>query len=195
MFPLPLRKDHWIPLVHAIFPTHLIANHMYRRLLDHRAWRLTNPPSITQLALTKKHRNEQSKNQVPTSIADLAHITKEVPGRMIMNWDRMEERYWAKDWSSNIWHADAGFKLKKGHKLDSYKWPAIDNKVRRQMGWVGGVEPPKDLAEARERSATIWKKMHAKQIRKAMAPLHRRKFRNPPEILKRNRPKRPQYRR
>jgi Transcriptional regulation of mitochondrial recombination len=168
MFPMSLRKDHWIPLVHAIFPTHLIANHIYKRLLDYRAWRLTSPPSPSQLLLTRKRRNQLALNQVPTSIADLAHVTNDIPGRMIMNWDRFEEHGWAKEWNENIWHCNKGFSLKRGYKLTEYQFPKIDDEVREIMGWEGSdeMEPPTDLKEAVEQHKSIWEKMHAKWLQK-----------------------------
>jgi hypothetical protein len=166
MFPLALRKDHWIPLVHVQFPTHLIANHIYKRLLDYRAWRLTSPPSQKELVMSKKHRNQLALNQVPTSIADLAHVTREIGGKMIMNWDRFEEREWAREWSENIWHCNKGFSLKRGYRIEAYKFPCIEDKVREEKGWDGSMEPPRDLNMAWEQHKTIWEKMHAKWIQK-----------------------------
>jgi hypothetical protein len=169
MFPLALRKDHWIPLVHVQFPTHLIANHIYKRLLDYRAWRLTSPPSQKELVMSKKHRNQLALNQVPTSIADLAHVTREIGGKMIMNWDRFEEREWAREWSENIWHCNKGFSLKRGYRIEAYKFPCIEDKVREEKGWDGSMEPPRDLNMAWEQHKTIWEKMHAKWIQKRMS--------------------------
>ncbi len=166
MFPTTLRKDHWIPLVHAIFPTHLVANHIYKRLLDHRAWRLTSPPARNQLDKSKKQRNQEALNQVPTAIADLAHVTQNVDGKMILNWDRVEEKNWAKEWSENIWHCAKGFKLSRGYRLDGYKFPTIDKETRKELGWDGSDEPPRDLKDAVERHKTIWEKMHAKILSK-----------------------------
>jgi hypothetical protein len=178
MFPAALRKDHWVPLVHAIFPTHLIANHIYKRLLDHRAWRLTAPTSPTQFSLTKKRRNQLALNQVPTAIADLAHVTRNLEGKMIMNWNRVEERDWAREWSENIWHCPQGFALKRGFRLEEYKFPQIDRDVRKSLGWEGTKEPepPRGLKEAVKQHKTIWRKMHAKF-------LHRRKI-NPQRKVK-----------
>jgi hypothetical protein len=179
MFPTSLRKDYWIPLVHAIFPTHLIANHVYKRLLDHRAWRLTSPPAASQLILPQKKRNQLSLNQIPTAIADLAHITHDIPAKMILNWNRKEERDWAKEWSQNIWHCAQGFKLSRGYRLGEYKFPQIGKRVRKELGWDGTLEPPRDLKEAIGRSKEIWEKMHAKSIRRLMMPLGLRQPRNP----------------
>ena len=169
MFPLALRKDHWVPLVHAVFPTHLIANHIYKRLLDYRAWRLTSPPSPSVLTLTKKRRNQLALNQVPTAIADLAHVTRGIEGKTIMNWAHLEERGWAREWSANIWHSRQGFQLKNGYRLEEYKFPKITEEIRKELGWDGTEEPPSDLKEAKERHKTIWEKMHAKIIRKRRA--------------------------
>jgi Transcriptional regulation of mitochondrial recombination len=161
MFPRTIRKDLWIPLVHAIFPDHLIANKVYKKLLDYRAWRLTSPPSPAELLLTKKRRNAEARNQVPTSIADLAHVTQEVPGRMIMNWARFEERRWARAWATNIWHSRQGFPLVRGYKLERYKFPKITVTVRRKMGWEGEErEPPCDLKEAMAQHTEIFRAMH-----------------------------------
>lgn len=161
MFPRTIRKDLWIPLVHAVFPDHLIANHIYKKLLDYRAWRLTSPPSTTQLLLTKKRRNAESKNQVPTSIADLAHVTQDVPGRMIMNWHHFEERHWATAWARNIFHSPQGFPLERGHKLEKYKFPKVTAGVRRKMRWEGSAgEPPRNFKEAMEQHTQIWGAMH-----------------------------------
>ena len=166
MFPQALRKDHWIPLVHAIFPTHLIANHIYKRLLDYRAWRLTSPPALNLLSFTKKKRKEPSLDQVPTAIADLAHVTKNVEGKMILNWDRMVEKEWARQWSNNIWHCGQGFNLKRGYKIAEYTFPRITEETRKELGWDGKNEPPIDLKQAVERHTSIWEKMHAKTILK-----------------------------
>ena len=166
MFPVSLRKDYWVPLVHAVFPTHLIANHVYKRLLDYRAWRLTAPPSSTELVLSKKRRNQLALNQVPTSIADLAHVTKDVEGKMILNWNRPEERDWAREWSENIWHCPKGFQLKRGYRLEKYPFPKITQKVRKELGWDGTAEPPNNMTEARERHKNIWQTMHAKWLQK-----------------------------
>lgn len=165
-FPFPLRRDLWVPLVHAVFPNHLTANHIYKRLLDYRAWRLTSPPSVNELHLTKKRRDQLALNQVPTAIADLAHVTKGVEGKMIMNWGRFEERDWAKEWSGNIWHCPQGFMLKKGFRLEEYKFPQITDEVRKELGWDGNGEPPRDMKEAREQHRTIWEKMHPKLRRR-----------------------------
>jgi hypothetical protein len=171
MFPPSLRKDYWTPLVHAIFPNHLIANHIYKRLLDHRAWRLTAPPSVDQLNIPKKRRNQLALNQVPTSIADLAHVTKDIQGKMIMNWHRFEERDWAREWSENIWHCPQGFALERGYRLEQYTFPQIDEDVRKQMGWEEDPEsePPRNLEEARDQNKTIWQRMHAKWLSRSMA--------------------------
>jgi len=166
MFPTTLRKDHWVPLVHAIFPTHLIANHIYKRLLDHRAWRLTSPPALSQLSKPKKERNQEALNQVPTSIADLAHVTKDIEGKMILNWDRVEEKNWAKEWSNNIWHCPQGFQLKRGYRIEGYRFPTIDQKVQHELGWNATGQPPRDLSEAVARHKAIWEKMHAKTLRR-----------------------------
>jgi hypothetical protein len=176
MFPFSLRKDHWVPMVHAIFPTHLIANHIYKKLLDYRAWRLTSPPALTQLSQSKKHRNQLALNQVPTAIADLAHVTREIEGKMILNWAHVEEKNWAKEWSGNIWHCAHGFMLKRGYRLEDYKFPKIGGNVRRQNGWDGSMEPPGDLKEAVVQHKMIWEKMHAKTIHKAMSAIQRQKL-------------------
>jgi hypothetical protein len=116
--------------------------------------------------MSKKHRNQLALNQVPTAIADLAHVTHELEGKMILNWDRVEQRDWAREWSENIWHCAKGFKLKRGFRIEGYKFPKIEEKTRRDMGWNGNLEPPRDLKEAVEQHKTIWEKMHAKQIHK-----------------------------
>jgi hypothetical protein len=182
MFPASLRKDYWVPLVHAVFPTHLVANHVYKRLLDHRAWRLTSPLAPDQLLLPQKKRNQLALDQIPTSIADLAHITRDIPGKIILNWNRAEEREWAKEWSKNIWHCTQGFNLRRGYRVDEYKFPRINGRVRKELGWDGTLEPPKNLKEAVEKHKQIWEKMHAKFIRKSMLPPQLRQPRNPKPV-------------
>jgi hypothetical protein len=172
MFPVAIRKDHWIPLVHAIFPTHLIANHIYKRLLDHRAWRLTAPLEPSQLLITKKRRNQLSLNQVPTSIADLAHVTQNIDGKMIMNWDKLEQRDWARKWSRNIWHCPNGFNLKRGFRLEEYKFPQPTKREKSKWGWNGTNAPPKDLKAAVKKHNSIWQEMHAKRPGKVTDPLN-----------------------
>lgn len=115
---------------------------------------------------------------MPTAIADLAHVTKPVDGKMIMNWYRGEEKDWAREWSQNIWHCSKGFLLNRGYKLEDYVFPKIPAQVREQRGWDGTLEPPRGLKKAKEQGKTIWERMHAKFIRKAMIPLSSKVPRN-----------------
>ena len=173
---MSLRKDHWIPMVHAVFPTHLVANHIYKRLLDHRAWRLTSPPSIDTLHLPRKQRNRLNLNQVPTSIADLAHVTHDLKSKIVMNWDRIEECEWAKSWNRNILHVDNGFNLR-GYKLDKYEFPKITDEDRKLMKWdrSGEGEPPNTFKDAVTQSREIFKKMHPRVVRRMAAKRKMRK--------------------
>jgi Transcriptional regulation of mitochondrial recombination len=174
MYPRKIRKDLWIPLVHAIFPDHLIANKIYKKLLDYRAWRLTSPPTPAQMLLSKKRRNAEAKNQVPTSIADLAHVTKEVPGRMIMNWHHFQERHWARGWAANIYHSPKGFDLVNGYKLQKYTFPKVTAGVRRKLGWEESTgEPPRNLKEAVEQHTRIYGAMHRGMKRKRKVAVRR----------------------
>jgi hypothetical protein len=188
MFPHSIRKDYWIPLVHAQFPTHLIANHIYKRLLDHRAWRLTTPPSIESLTLTKKRRNQLALNQVPEAIADLAHLTKGVQGRMILNWDRREEKDWATEWSKNIWHCKDGFMLKRGYRIKNYKFPTLKGAQRKKSSRVQGadkvLEPPRGWWGAKRQHKRIWTEMHAKFVKRHRPRIRRRKKANKPKLEK-----------
>lgn len=95
-----------------------------------------------------------------------------------MNWHRREEKDWAKEWSENIWHCSSGFVLSRGYKLDKYEFPNIPHYVRKQNRWDGSLEPPRDYKSAIERHKSIWEKMHAKFIRKAMIPLKDKEPRN-----------------
>ena len=97
---------------------------------------------------------------------------------MIMNWYRGEEKDWAKQWSENIWHCSRGFVINRGYRLEKYVFPNIPEQVRKEKGWDGNLEPPTDLKSAIERHKSIWEKMHAKFIRKAMIPLKDKKPRN-----------------
>jgi hypothetical protein len=155
-----------MPLVHAQFPTHLIANHIYKKLLDYRAWRISSPPAVSELSKPKKQRNQESLNQVPTAIADLAHVTKDIDGKMILNWDRVEEKDWAREWSGNVWHTGKGFSLVRGYRIGAYEFPTIDEASRKKLGWDGNAEPPRSLGEAIERHGTIWRTMHSKTLTK-----------------------------
>lgn len=88
-----------------------------------------------------------------------------------MNWYRDEEKHWAREWSKNIWHCSKGWILNRGYKLEDYKFPNIPMSVRKERGWDGKLEPPRDLKKATEQSRGIWEKMHARFIRKHLAPL------------------------
>jgi len=174
MFPRTIRKDLWIPLVHAIFPDHLIANKVYKNLLDYRAWRLTSPPSPKELLLSKKRRNAEARNQVPTSIADLAHVTQDVPGRMIMNWHHFEERHWARSWAKNIFHSPQGFPLARGYQIQNYKFPKITPGIRRKFSWEGKErEPPRNFQEAMAQHTEMFASMHRGWKRKRKVALAR----------------------
>jgi hypothetical protein len=96
---------------------------------------------------------------------------------MILNWDRVEERDWARTWSENIWHCSKGFKLKRGYRIEGYKFPTLTEGVRKDMKWKGDelAEPPVDLRGAVERSKLIWEKMHAKTLQKMKAIQQRTK--------------------
>ena len=91
-------------------------------------------------------------------------MTKNIEGKMIMNWERFEERNWATEWSSNVWHCKQGFQLKRGYRLEEYKFPMITEKVRKRMGWDRSreTEPPSNMKSAWEQHKSIWEKMHGK---------------------------------
>jgi hypothetical protein len=126
--------------------------------------------------MPKKQRKQLALNQVPTAIADLAHVTSGLPGKMILNWDRVEERDWAREWSGNIWHCGKGFKLKRGYRIEGYTFPKLTEGVRKEMEWKEDehAEPPVDLRSAVERSKLIWEKMHAKTLHKKMRAIQQR---------------------
>jgi hypothetical protein len=88
--------------------------------------------------MPKKQRKQLELNQVPTAIADLAHVTSGLPGEMILNWDRVEEWDWAsREWSGNIWHCSKGFKLKRGNWIEGYMFPKLTEGARKEMQWEG----------------------------------------------------------
>jgi hypothetical protein len=93
---------------------------------------------------------------------------------MILNWDRAEEKDWAREWSGNIWHCSRGFKLKRGYRIEGYEFPVVTKEARRELGWDGSGEPPVDLKDAKEQHKGIWEKMHAKVVRKRMTAIQRR---------------------
>ena len=97
---------------------------------------------------------------------------------MIMNWYRGEEKNWARQWSENIWHCSKGFILNRGYKLTDYVFPKITDGVREEKGWDGKMEPPRGFKKAMERHGGIWKRMHARFIRKSMVPLKSKLPRN-----------------
>lgn len=109
-------------------------------------------------------------NQVPEAIADLAHVTKSVRGLMILNWDRGEEKDWATEWSKNIWHSNDGFKLKRGYRVEDYKFPTLQDWQRKKLEGGQGEEklpePPRGWVYAKRQHKRIWTKMHAKFVKR-----------------------------
>jgi hypothetical protein len=145
-----------------MFPNHLIANNIFKKLIDHRLWRLTDVPAIEDLSKTKKRRKHEAMDQVPTSIADLAHVTRDLKGKVILNWDRFEERDWATVWNENIWHCNEGFRMRRGFRLDGYVFPSLTESVRSSLEWEEDLEnePPADEEKAGQRHKEIWERLH-----------------------------------
>jgi Transcriptional regulation of mitochondrial recombination len=131
MFPVSLRRDHWVPLVHAQFPVHALARDVYNRLVTLRQWRLTSPTEPDTALPRKKDRNREGLNMVPTSVADLAHVTSRVKAKM--NWARGEERLWAREWGANVAHYGGGFDLDRGRKLGRYEFPGEGDRIGEQV--------------------------------------------------------------
>jgi hypothetical protein len=104
----------------------------------------------------------------------------EIRGRMILNWDRYWERKWARSWSGNIWHCKRGFKLKRGYRVEGYRFPYLVGWRRKILGWGrwpkrGLLEPPRGFGEAKVRHKGIWMKMHERRVRKAVPSERKRR--------------------
>ncbi len=108
--PPALRKDHWIPLLKARFPTPDITRGVYSRLLEYRTWRTSERtdftiPSTAQFkALRKSARARLFQDQVGVSIADLAAVAEGVDGPVEVSWLEEGDKGWAERWSGNVVH-------------------------------------------------------------------------------------------
>ena len=113
-------------------------------------------------------------------------MTKNLEGRMILNWDRPEEKDWAREWSANVWHSKEGFKSKRGYRIESYKYPTLQNWQRKKLGRNPAKEalpePPRGLEEAKEQNERMWMKMHPKFAKRVKPKIKRIKQAKKPKL-------------